>query len=179
MADKKAQSREKILEAARKAMILRGVADPSVSEVMGAAGMTVGGFYAHFDSKDALMLEAFSQLLGQRRALLDQVDPSLPGEERRALMARYYLSRNHRDAEDRACPLPTALGEMGRLPEAFREVLTEHVQLLVGQLADNPQDTDKALADLALMIGGLALGRALGQTELSDRILRAAKAAVR
>lgn len=179
MLARKARSRERILEAARKAMIQRGVADPSVSEVMGAAGMTVGGFYAHFDSKDALMLEAFNQLLGERRALFDQVDPSLPTAERRALMARYYLSRQHRDAEDRACPLPTALGEMGRLPEAFRHALTEHVQLLLAQLADRPEDTDQALADLALMIGGLALGRALGPTELSDRILRAAKAAVR
>ncbi|QKZ03649.1 TetR/AcrR family transcriptional regulator [Pseudomonas eucalypticola] len=179
MLDKKAQSRERILEAARKAMIQRGVADPSVSEVMGAAGMTVGGFYAHFDSKDALMLEAFSQLLGERRGLLDQVDPSLSAPERRALMATYYLSRKHRDAEDRACPLPTALAEMGRLPEAFRSVLTEHLELLVAQLADRPEDTDTALADLALMIGGLALGRALGPGDLSDRILRAAKAAVR
>ncbi len=179
MLDKKAQSREKILEAARKAMILRGVADPSVSEVMGAAGMTVGGFYAHFDSKEALMLEAFDQLLGERRALLDQVDPSLPAEERRALMAAFYLSRKHRDAEDRACPLPTALGEMGRLPERFRQVLTAHVEQLAARLGDSPEDTDTALADLALMIGGLALGRALGPTDLSDRILRAAKKAVR
>ncbi|EIK93262.1 TetR family transcriptional regulator [Pseudomonas sp. M47T1] len=179
MLDKKAQSREKILEAARKAMIQRGVADPSVSEVMGAAGMTVGGFYAHFDSKDALMLEAFNQLLGERRAMLDQVDPTLPGEARRALMAAYYLSRRHRDAEDRACPLPTALAEMGRLPDSFRQVLTEHVEQLAARLGDSPQDDDTALADLALMVGGLALGRALGQTELSDRILRAAKKAVR
>ena len=76
MNDKKAKTRERILDAARSALIQHGPADPSVNQVMGAAGLTVGGFYAHFDSKDALMLEAFSQLLGERRALLSQVDPA-------------------------------------------------------------------------------------------------------
>ncbi len=58
MNDKKAQTRERILQAASAALIQRGPAEPSVSEVMAAAGLTVGGFYAHFESKDALMLEA-------------------------------------------------------------------------------------------------------------------------
>ncbi|MBC8982936.1 TetR/AcrR family transcriptional regulator, partial [Pseudomonas lurida] len=55
MSDKKAQTRERILQAASAALIQRGPAEPSVGEVMGAAGLTVGGFYAHFESKDALM----------------------------------------------------------------------------------------------------------------------------
>ncbi|NBA94212.1 TetR/AcrR family transcriptional regulator [Pseudomonas sp. R5(2019)] len=178
MNDKKARTREKILQAASSALIQRGPAEPSVSDVMGAAGLTVGGFYAHFESKDALMLEAFSQSLDQRRALLAEVDPTMSGEERRALVAAFYLSRKHRDATEQACPLPTALGEMARLPEAFREVLAEHIELMMAQLADTPEEADKALADLALMVGGLALARALGGHELSDRVLRAAKSAV-
>ena len=67
MSDKKAQTRERILAAASAALLQRGPAEPSVGEVMGAAGLTVGGFYAHFDSKDALMLEVFQQMLSQRR----------------------------------------------------------------------------------------------------------------
>jgi hypothetical protein len=67
---------------------------------------------------------------------------------------------------------------MQRLPEAFREVLAEHIELMAAAMVDRPEDADKALADLALMIGGLALARALGPGELSDRILRAAKSAV-
>ncbi|MNN13911.1 hypothetical protein D3C81_1269570 [compost metagenome] len=77
-----------------------------------------------------------------------------------------------------ACPLPNSLGEMQRLPEAFREVLAEHIELMTAAMVDRPEDADKALADLALMVGGLALARALGTSELSDRILRAAKSAV-
>ena len=82
-----ARIRERILAAASCALLQRGPAEPSVSEVMGAAGLTVGGFYAHFESKDALMLEVFRQMLGQRRELIGQLDQSLPAEERRALMA--------------------------------------------------------------------------------------------
>lgn len=178
MSDKKSKTRERILEAARSALIQQGPAEPSISQVMGAAGLTVGGFYAHFASKDELMLEAFRQLLGERRALLAQIDPNLDGEGRRALASAFYLSRKHRDAEVHACPLPNSLGEMQRLPEAFREVLAEHIELMTAAMVDRPEDADKALADLALMIGGLALARALGPGELSDRILRAAKSAV-
>jgi AcrR family transcriptional regulator len=178
MSDKKSKTRERILEAARSALIQHGPAEPSVSQVMGAAGLTVGGFYAHFDSKDELMLEAFRQLLGERRALLAQVDPNLDGAGRRALAGAFYLSRKHRDCEIHACPLPNALGEMQRLPEVFREVLAEHIELMTAAMVDRPEDADKALADLALMVGGLALARALGTSDLSDRILRAAKSAV-
>jgi TetR/AcrR family transcriptional repressor of nem operon len=178
MNDKKAQTRERILKAASSALIQRGPAEPSVGEVMGAAGLTVGGFYAHFESKDALMLEAFKQLLAQRRDLIAQMDAELTGEERRALVAAFYLSRKHRDSTDHACPIPASIGELGRLPDDFRQALNEHLELMVAQLAATPEDIDKALADIALMVGGLALARALGAGELSDRLLRAAKSAV-
>lgn len=178
MHEKKVRTRGRILDAATAALIRRGPREPSVGEVMGAAGLTVGGFYGHFESKEALMLEAFGQLLARRRQLLRQLDGSLGAEARRVLTAAFYLSRKHRDAGTDACPLPSALSEMGRLPEPFRAVLTEHVELMVAELAGSPEEADQVLADLALMIGGLSLARALGDGELSDRVLRAAKSAV-
>lgn len=178
MNDKKAQTRERILAAASAAVLQRGPAEPSVGDVMGAVGLTVGGFYAHFDSKDALMLEVFQQMLGQRRELIEQLDNQLAGVERRALLAAFYLSRKHRDASDQGCPLPSSLSELTRLPEGFRAVLAEHVELMSAQMAASPEETDMALADIALMVGGLALARALGPGELSDRVLRAAKSAI-
>ena len=178
MDDKKAQTRERILKAASSALIQRGPAEPSVGEVMGAAGLTVGGFYAHFESKDALMLEAFKQLLSHRRGLIADMDAELTGEERRALVAAFYLSRKHRDSTEQACPIPASVGELGRLPDEFRVALSEHIELMVAQLAASPEEADKALADMALMVGGLALARALGPGEVSDRLLRAAKSAV-
>ncbi|XVN16887.1 TetR/AcrR family transcriptional regulator [Pseudomonas corrugata] len=168
-----------MIKAASDALIQRGPAEPSVGEVMGAAGLTVGGFYAHFESKDALMLEAFKQLLSRRRGLIADMDAELTGEERRALVAAFYLSRKHRDSTENACPIPASIGELGRLPDPFRDVLNEHIELMAAQLAASPEDADKALTDIALMVGGLALARALGPGELSDRVLRAAKSAVR
>lgn len=178
MNDKKAQTRERILAAAETALLQRGPAEPSVSEVMGAAGLTVGGFYAHFESKDALMLEAFRQMLCQRQELIGQLDDNLPAAERRALVAAFYLSRKHRDAPDQGCPLPSSLGELTRLPEGFRTALAAHLELMMAKLAGKPEEADNVLADIALMVGGLALARALGAGELSDRVLRAAKAAI-
>jgi hypothetical protein len=107
------------------------------------------------------------------------MDSTLTGEERRALVAAFYLSRKHRDSTAQACPIPATVGEMSRLPDEFRQALNEHCELMAAQLAASPEDTDKALADMALMIGGLSLARALGPGELSDRVLRAAKSAVR
>ncbi|HEX5840943.1 MAG TPA: TetR/AcrR family transcriptional regulator [Pseudomonas sp.] len=178
MNDKKAQTRERILAAASSALLQRGPAEPSVGEVMGAAGLTVGGFYAHFESKDALMLEVFQQMLGRRRELIEDMDQSLPADQRRALVAAFYLSRKHRDASDQGCPLPSSLGELTRLPETFRQALAEHLELMTAQLAASPEEATQVLADIALMVGGLALARALGPCELSDRVLRAAKSAI-
>ena len=159
-------------------MVRRGPLEPSVAEVMGAAGLTVGGFYAHFQSKDALMLEAFRHLLSSRRAKLKHFDPDMPFSERRQLVAAFYLSRKHRDSEEPGCPIPSSLGDMAQLPESFHEALAEHLELMVAELAERPEDADTVLADIALMVGGLALARALGPSDLSDRVLRAAKKAV-
>ncbi|MNE77482.1 hypothetical protein D3C80_1738000 [compost metagenome] len=102
----------------------------------------------------------------------------MPGPERRALAAGFYLSRKHRDATRAGCPLPSSLGAMPHLPQAYRELLAEHLELISAQMCDSPEEVDQALADLALMVGGLALARALGEGDLSDRVLRAAKSAV-
>jgi AcrR family transcriptional regulator len=144
---------------------------------MGAAGLTVGGFYAHFDSKDELMLEAFSQLLAERRALLAGIDPSLDGAGRRALVVPSICRAS--TGTPKCTPARyQSLSEMQRLPEAFREVLAEHIELMTAQMVDRPRMPTRHWPTSALMVGGLALARALGTSELSDRILRAAKSAV-
>jgi AcrR family transcriptional regulator len=178
MSGRKSETRKRILAAAGRVLAERGPGDPAVAEVMAEAGLTVGGFYAHFASKDALMLEAFRQLLRVRRDRLAQVDQSLTGRERRVLLAAFYLSRRHRDDADERCPLPSSLAEIARLPGGFRQTLAEHIELITAQMSGTPEEGDVALADLALMIGGLTLARALGPGELSDRVLRAAKSAV-
>jgi TetR/AcrR family transcriptional regulator, transcriptional repressor for nem operon len=177
----KAQTRTRIVDAAARAIRERGLAKPSVNEVMAEAGLTVGGFYAHFDSKDALLLEALRTMFDRRmQDWLAQL-PDGPPEVRRQQAARGYLSRKHRDVGAERCPMPVILGELDRADPRIRAL----IETYLGEWADaltTPGEMDgraKALAALATMVGALTLSRALGPTPFSDELLAAAKAAVR
>lgn len=181
--DQKQETRRRIVASAAEALRRRGLASPSVGEVMAGAGLTVGGFYAHFENKDALMLEALERVLGERRAqLLALVPPGTPAEQRK-LAARAYLSRKHRDMDAECCPLPAILSELPKQTPAFRLAIERHLESLLAAMLRNETDAAAmrpvALADLALMIGALTLARALGATPFSDELLAAAKTAVR
>ena len=181
--DQKRETRRRILGSASEALRRRGLASPSVGEVMAGAGLTVGGFYAHFENKDALMLEALERVLADRREqLLSLVQPGTPVEQRKQA-ARAYLSRKHRDMDEQCCPLPAILSELPEQPEPFRHAIEQHLEALLGKMLEHEPDAAAlratALADLALMIGALSLARALGATPFSDELLAAAKAAIR
>ena len=179
--DQKTETRKRIVDSATKAIRERGLDDPSVGEVMAGAGLTVGGFYAHFENKDAVMLEALNALFDERSDEgLEQL-PKTTGEERRHAAARGYLSRKHRDATDARCALPAILSELPHAAEPFRAALERYLEQWVSALHDasEPDGRKKAIADLAMMIGALSIARALGPTTFSDELLAAAKAAIR
>lgn len=177
--DQKQETRKRIVDSATKAIRERGLDDPSVGEVMAGAGLTVGGFYAHFESKDALMLEALRQMMAHRMDELTGTIPATSAAERRALAARYYLSRKHRDGVVDRCPLPSVLSELNRLDPKYREVVAEHIDAWARAMAEDDADgRRRALAAIATMVGALALARALGPTPFSDELLAAAKAAI-
>ena len=83
--DQKQETRRRIVESATRAIVERGLETPSVGEVMSGAGLTVGGFYAHFENKDALMIEALRAMIAQRLEEHRQQLAALPAPERRAL----------------------------------------------------------------------------------------------
>jgi len=179
--DQKQETRRRIVESAARAIRERGVEAPSVVEVMSGAGLTVGGFYAHFENKDALMIEALRAMITQRLEEACQQMAALPAPERRALSARYYLSRKHRDGEIVHCPLPAVMGELNHLDPRYRDVLIDHLQAWVDALRDEsePEGRARALAAISTMVGALTIARALGQTPFSDEVLAAAKSAIR
>jgi TetR/AcrR family transcriptional repressor of nem operon len=179
-AESKLDTRRRIVASAGRAIREQGLQKPSVNEVMAGAGLTVGGFYAHFDNKDALFLESLDSMLrGRLNEWLQQL-PEVAASERRQLAARGYLSRKHRNQASERCPMPMILGEMDRVDPRFRDVLAEHVQRWTLALTDSadPQDRARALTAVATMVGALSLARALGPTEFSDELLTAAKAAI-
>jgi TetR/AcrR family transcriptional repressor of nem operon len=179
--ERKDRSRERILESAGSLIREKGFSGTSVADVMDGAGMTVGGFYAHFPSKQALMAEALRASLRKSRAVLVAAAGDRKGADWVKAVARSYLSREHRDHAESGCPLPANLGELSRGSDATREVFAAEVGDLAGELSSRleagglAKADREALAMLATMVGGLTLARALRGTELSDEVLRACR----
>jgi len=178
---KKDDSHRRILNSAGSILRKRGIAGTSVAEVMGGAGMTVGGFYAHFRSKEALVAETLRDALRESRARLAAAAGLKSGAEWVKAVSRAYLSRAHRDSPEMGCPLPATAGEAALAGAAVRTVLAGELDILVEDMtqqlreAGAPASRSEALALAATMVGGLTLARAVTGTPLSDELLKACR----
>lgn len=181
-AEQKLRTHAKILDSAVGLLRTRGIAGASVADVMKGAGLTVGGFYAHFGTKDAL-IEA--TLRRTARALREQLFAELeskPEADRALVILKRYVSTAHRDAAAEGCALPAVVGELATSAPAHRAVLAEEVDELVSSFARHLPGLggvtrrQLALALFALMYGGLALARAFAGTKLSDELIDACRA---
>ncbi|MEU0878729.1 TetR/AcrR family transcriptional regulator [Lentzea sp. NPDC005914] len=172
-----AQHREQIVTATAQLLRERGSAGISVQDVMGAAGLSHGGFYKHFASKDELLgiatEVAFQSVLAQITDLTERTDAW------DAFVAR-YLSAEHRDAPGTGCANTALAVESARanadapLRTAYAEGLKGMIEFLVA-LEGLPEDQEearrRAVVDLATLVGALSLARATGTTPLSEEIL--------
>lgn len=177
--ERKERSHETILESAARLMRERGIAGARVADVMKGAGLTVGGFYAHFGSKEELIDEAFRRMAAELRGRLFSRLDEKPEGDRAEVVLKRYLSAAHRDAQTPGCPLPAVVGEVGTTAPEHRAVLAEAVEALSSGLEDHlPKGRSRrtlALGLVALMYGGLSLARAVRGTDLSDEIIRACR----
>jgi TetR/AcrR family transcriptional repressor of nem operon len=179
--EQKQATHERILEAASSLFRRQGFSATSVENVMRAAGLTVGGFYAHFGSKQELLKETLSRVMGRRRVEWLQGLEDLKGPEWMSHLVRRYLSRAHRDAEVPACILPAAVSDVVRGEPELKETLAREVEKMAEAIAEHlPGDErasarERALAAYALCIGTLALARATKGTPLSDELLSASR----
>lgn len=181
--DQKDRSHRTILESAARLLHEKGISGARVADVMKGASLTVGGFYAHFASKDALVDEALRRTGAELRSRLFTRLDEKPSADRAEVVLKRYLSAAHRDASATlGCPLPAVVGEVGTSAPQHREVLAEQVQALATELEEHlppggfVSRRALAIALVALMYGGLSLGRALRGTDLSDELLRACRA---
>ena len=178
----KEKTREQIVSAAARAFLEEGVAGVSVPELMGRAGLTHGGFYAHFRNKDQLVAEACRIALRESSARLIETARQAPPDERLAAFIHAYASRTHRDDPGGGCVMPALAAELGRhdAPEvraAFTESFAESIARLARAL---PEDgvgdrTDRAMALMSGLAGAVMLSRAVDDPEMSDRILQSAR----
>jgi TetR/AcrR family transcriptional regulator, transcriptional repressor for nem operon len=179
----KASTKRRILETAGRLFRQRGYASTGVSEVMEGAELTVGGFYAHFESKEGLLSEVLSTAFEQTRSVLLLGLERITGPAFVREVTRRYLSRMHRDLHDSGCVLPALAAEVGRSGAAPREEIERYLIAVVDLLAEKtpalPESRlsakERALALTALSVGGILLARAVKDEKLSDTILRACR----
>lgn len=171
-----AQTRKRIVTAASRAFRKDGVGATGLSDVMGAAGLTHGGFYKHFASKDQLVAEACAEAADALVAKLTEAAAAEPGGA-----AALYLSDWHRDNPAGGCPLAAIGSELGRADAATRTAATDGLLKLVGvvagQLGGTPPEAARrrALAAVATMIGAITMARMVDDPALSADILTEAK----
>lgn len=173
----RAETRERVLKEAAKEIRAKGPDNVAVAGIMARAGLTHGGFYAHFQSKEALVGEAIGTMFADARARTERIDAA--GDPRAVLRAYidFYLSSAHRDSRDRGCPLPTLSGDFARSEPATRDRFGAGVVGIASRLAvplatlgyvDAEAESHALLAQL---VGGVALARAVGDPALSDALL--------
>ena len=173
--EKAAENRERILREASRLMRERGISGAGVDALTEAAGMTHGGLYSQFGSKERLVEEALEYVI------------AVKGEEmgETSTLRRYvmdYLSAEHRDNPGSGCPLAALVCEMPRQSKSVRQRFTSGLRGMIGQLngrmehgLKQRQRDEEALAIVASLVGALVLARAVDDPKLSDDILRAAK----
>lgn len=176
-AEQKAATRERILDLAAARLRGEGLAGNAVHRLMRDAGLTHGGFYVHFPSKEALDVAALERAMDSVGNPARDLPDGLSRAERRKLLAARYLSRSHRDNPAGGCPLSALLSEVPHGGEAFREAYAGCVarSLLDRQEELGPTPPGEDMALLALALGGLALARALPDRTASDAVLRACR----
>jgi TetR/AcrR family transcriptional repressor of nem operon len=170
-----AQTRKRIVTAAAREFRKNGIVATGLNDLMKAAGLTHGGFYKHFESKDQLVTEACAEAVEK---IIEFLTNAAAGG---TPAAEAYLSTSHRDNPSAGCPLSAIGSELGRNDEKTRAVATEGflklVDIMAGQFgkAKRADARRKALVAVSTMIGALTMSRMVTDPELSAEILREAK----
>lgn len=183
----KAETRQRIIGEAARRFRKHGIEGTGLVPLMKALGLTHGGFYAHFESKDALVqasLEAAAeQTLERWQAPLAAPTDAVPaptGDASVRAVIDDYLSAHHRDEPGEGCPLPTLAAELGvrGQPSATADAMIEHMTALLADCRLEAGPGDGGIVALAAMVGALTLARAVSDRTASDDILAAVRAAL-
>lgn len=176
----KADTHKRVVEAAARRFRKDGIEATGVVDLMADAGLTHGGFYAHFSSKETLVREALATASQRSREHLSkQIEKArAEGTEPIEAIIRSYLTLAHRDRPDRGCSVAALGSEIARRPrktkDAFTEGLCNTLGVIENALPQGAQDRRKtAIAVFSAMIGALQLSRAIADADLSQGALDA------
>jgi TetR/AcrR family transcriptional regulator, transcriptional repressor for nem operon len=180
----KAETRKRIVESARRLFNRHGFTGVSIDEIMAEAGLTRGGFYNHFDTKEELYAEVVTQALscdpGKRWPELE-INRQAPARIFARQIVNAYLSKQHLEDREGSCPLMALPSDVARggepVKRAYSQVLAAMVAVLErGLRANGSGDRTQALAIASLCIGGMAVARAVDDARLANEVREAAKA---
>jgi AcrR family transcriptional regulator len=181
-AEHKTETRERILKSARRLFNRSGFAAVTIDEIMGDAGLTRGGFYNHFETKEELYAEAIRQFIcdGPEAWQRAYIDASAQGPELAKMIVDAYLSKEHFEDRDGSCPMIGLPSDAARAGEGVKAAYREVLQMMAGAFEANLRSEERsarqrALALVALCVGGMVLSRAIDDPILADDLRDAAR----
>lgn len=181
----KSETRKRVLKEAARDIRAKGPGGIAVAGIMARAGLTHGGFYAHFKSKDDLIAEAIGTMFDDARARFDASDATIDPAAALNAYIDFYLSPRHRDSRERGCPLPALSSDLARLDPIPRARFGVGIAALTARLSDaldrhGIADSDVAASSmLSELVGAVSLARAVDDAAQSDAILKNAAAMLR
>jgi TetR/AcrR family transcriptional repressor of nem operon len=177
----KLETHARIVKKASVRLREKGAHGVGVADLMKEAGLTHGGFYAHFDSREALVIEAFTDAMDRATERWRKLAEQTPPEKRLATIVGTYLTPLHRDDPGHGCAVPTLGAEIARespkTRKAFAAKLEQMIDMLAAQIPELPRKAARkqAMAVIATMMGTLVLARVAGSGDFSDEILGAGR----
>ncbi|MEU6322757.1 TetR/AcrR family transcriptional regulator [Streptomyces sp. NPDC047009] len=172
----KAASRERVLRIAARKVRAEGVSRPGVADLMKEAGLTHGGFYKHFASRDDLIAQAAALALAEGSAKMERAARKNKQQPLAGLIDA-YLAKQHRDAPDTGCALVTLGAAAGRSDQRFKAAYEQQVRTYLDLIAGLGDDEEEAQAEVMLtlsaLVGAVLISRAVADPDLSDDILEA------
>jgi len=176
----KEATHERIVETAARAIRRSGYAGTSVADIMKEAGLTHGGFYAHFASREAMLAEAADRAGAEAVAASTRIAAAAPPEQALQGLLRAYLSKEHLESAEMGCPVAALGSEMPRQAPEVRRAATRRIKEMIDVVARQSSDWgqpgahEQALVTTATMVGALIMARAVDDQRLSDALLKAA-----
>jgi len=180
----KIETHARIVKKASVRLRENGAHGVGVADLMKEAGLTHGGFYAHFDSREALVIEAFSDAMDRSIERWNRLGEQTPADKRLKTIVNSYLTPVHRDNPGHGCAIPTLGAEIARespkTRKAFAAKLEQMVDALAAQIPDisNKAARKQAISVIATMMGTMVLSRVAGHGEFSEHILEAGRDAL-
>ena len=175
------ESKERILNVASRLFKKNGFSATGIDQVMLEAGLTAGGFYAHFKSKTDLLEQTIEHSIKHSQHLLFKDTEHLSGEDKIKVIMSRYVSAGHRDLAEKGCILPALAAEIHRGTKNSNELISHYINKWADEMAAHmpiekqSEKKQMALAMISKAVGAILLSRMLINSDLSNELLKAAQ----